>query len=224
MSIRQWPTEQRPREKLIQYGATSLSDAELLAIFLRTGCHGQNAIELAQNLLNHFKSISALLHADLEDVEQINGLGVAKYCQLQAVLELSSRYFEQQLKQAKSLNNSTEIKQLCISKLSKLEHERFDIVLLNNQHQLLRYHSLFHGSISQSAIYPREVVKLALKHNSAAVIFAHNHPSGSLIASEADQQITQRLIKSLELVDIRVLDHIIISRQQAISMAEQGFL
>ncbi|BCE00723.1 RadC family protein [Marinicellulosiphila megalodicopiae] len=224
MPINQWPLHQRPREKLIHHGSHSLSDAELLAIFLRTGTKGCNAVELAEQLINHFEDLHGLLSADLDTFCQAKGLGVAKFAQLQAVLEMASRFFESKCKQTESFTKSEDSKQFLISKLGLLPHEVFSCLYLNNQNQLIKYQEIFRGTINASAVYPREVVIEALKHQASTIIFAHNHPSGTLEPSQSDKNITRRLKEALSLVDIQVLDHIIIGKNKAFSFAEQGLI
>jgi len=224
MSIITWPEHQRPREKLINQGSASLTDAELLAIFLRTGTKGYSAVELADVLLNSFGGLPNLLKADIETFCRTKGLGKAKYAQLQAVLEMATRFFESQCKQTQSFTESQHTKQFLISKLALLPHEVFACMFLNNQNELIHYEALFRGTINTSAVYPREVVLESLKHKASSVIFAHNHPSGFLEPSVSDKQITLRLKEALSLVDISVLDHIIIGKTKAFSFAEHGLI
>ena len=224
MPISQWPKAQQPREKLITQGSQTLSDAELLAIFLRTGIKGVSAVQLAENLLIEFGDLTRLFKADLNQFCQAKGLGSAKYAQLQAVLELASRFFQSECTQEPSFTQSQNTKQFLISKLALLPHEVFVCMFLNNQNELIKYKELFRGTINSSAVYPREVVIESLKHQASQVIFAHNHPSGSLEPSQSDKIITQRLKEALALVDITVLDHIIIGKNKAFSFAEHGLI
>ncbi len=224
MAIRDWPVDERPREKLLQKGAEALSDAELLAIFLRTGVKGKSAVDLARDLLDDFGSLKALLSADRQRFCQANGLGMAKYAQLQAVLQMARRHFEETLMQGDVLTSPQETRQFLASQLRGYTYEVFCCLFLDNRHRVLRFEELFRGTIDGAAVYPREVVKQALAHNAAAVIFAHNHPSGLTEPSTADRQITEKLKQALALFDIRVLDHFIIGDGRPYSFAEQGLL
>jgi len=224
MRIKDKPTEERPREKLIAQGAMVLSDAELLAIFLRTGTRGYSAIELAENLLLEFGSLQALMQADRLSFTQAKGLGDAKYAQLQAVLEMARRHTFEVLDRGGALNSPEATRGYLVDKLKAYDHEVFACLFLDNQHHILKFEELFSGTIDSASVYPREVVKKALAHNAAAVIFAHNHPSGINEASHADKAITQRLKSALELIDIRVLDHFIIADGRPFSFAEHGLL
>ena len=224
MAITDWPENERPREKLLLRGANALSDAELLAIFLRTGCQGKSAVDLSRDLINHFGNLRALLEASQESFCQAHGLGKAKYAQLQAVLEISRRHLEEQLPNIPTLSSSRAVKDFLRSKLRHKHSEVFAALFLNNRHKLITYEELFYGTIDSAAVYPREVVKAALKHNAAAIILAHNHPSGIAEPSQQDIEITSLLKKALELMDIRTLDHIIIGSGEPISLAERGLL
>ncbi|HHA18597.1 MAG TPA: JAB domain-containing protein [Methylophaga sp.] len=224
MAIKDWPADARPREKLLQQGAQVLSDAELLAIFLRTGVTGLSAVELARQLLTHFGSLRALLEADQKQFCQQHGLGPAKYAQLQAILEMSLRHSESTLTRGDALTDAKTTRQYLQQRLRHYPHEVFACLFLDNKHRMIAFEELFRGTIDGASVYPREVVKQALAHNAAAVIFAHNHPSGIAEPSQADQHITQRLKSALELVDIRVLDHIVVGDGETISLAEQGLL
>jgi len=224
MRIKDKPIEERPREKLIAQGAMVLTDAELLAIFLRTGTRGYSAIELAENLLLEFGSLQALMQADHLSFTQAKGLGDAKYSQLQAVLEMARRHSFEVLDRGGALTSPEATRAYLVDKLKVYEHEVFACLFLDNQHHILKFEELFSGTIDSASVYPREVVKKALAHNAAAVIFAHNHPSGINEASHADKVITQRLKSALELIDIRVLDHFIIADGRPFSFAEHGLL
>lgn len=224
MVIKHWPVQERPREKLLSLGAEHLSDAELLAIFLRTGIPGKTAIDLAREMLSHFGTLRALLKAEHQDFCQLKGLGTAKYVQLQAVLEMSTRVLEESLKHSQSLTNPQDTKRFLKHKLREQPREVFACLFLDNQHKVIQFESLFWGTINAAAIYPREVVRRSLELGAAAVIFAHNHPSGITEPSHADKEITQRLIQALSYVDIRVLDHMIVGEDQVLSFAEQGIL
>lgn len=224
MSMQNWPDSEQPREKLIDQGAQHLSVAELLAILLRNGTQGQSAVALARQLLNHFGDLKQLMTATQQDCCSIRGLGPAKYVQLQAALELNRRYLWQSLQNQETLTNSTETKAYLLSQIGHLSQEVFGCLFLNQQHQVLSFKELFHGSINQTQVYPREVVKAALLNNAASIIITHNHPSGSTEPSNADIQITQQLNKALDLVDIRLLDHIIVTHNSTYSLAEHGLL
>ena len=222
--LKDWPSVERPREKLLNQGASSLSDAELLAIFLRTGVKGCDVVELSRQLLTSFGSISGIYKASLEEFCQRRGLGTAKYVQLQACLELSKRHLSEQLTQGFTLNSSQATKNYLISELRNETREVFAVLFLNNQHQTIKFERLFYGTIDAAAVYPRIVIERAILLQAAAVILSHNHPSGIAVSSRADKEITQRLEEALNLVDIRVLDHIIVAGHQCYSFAENGEL
>jgi DNA repair protein RadC len=224
MPITDWPTDERPREKLLLRGPAALSDAELLAIFLRTGIKGMTAVDLARGLLNEFGSLRALLEADFDRIQQSRGLGVAKYAQLQASLEMARRHMEEVLRKGDAITSPTITRTYLTSRLRGYAHEVFACLFLDNQHRVIEYEELFRGTIDGASVYPREVVKRALGLNTAAVIFAHNHPSGIAEPSEADKHITQRLKQALNLIDVRVLDHFIIGEGTAFSFAEHGLI
>jgi len=224
MPIIDWPEAERPREKLLQRGANALTDAELLAIFLRTGTKGLTAIDLAYNLLNDFSSLRNLFNADLNDFSSIKGIGPAKYVQLQAVLEMSKRYLCETLEKQDVISNPEDTRQYLKSQLRDRPYEVFAALFLDNRHQVIQFEELFRGTIDGASVYPREVVKKALDHNAAALIIAHNHPSGVAEPSSADERITIRLKEALGLVDIRLLDHLIIGDGEIVSLAERGVL
>ncbi|MCU7947285.1 MAG: DNA repair protein RadC [Candidatus Thiodiazotropha sp. (ex Cardiolucina cf. quadrata)] len=224
MPITDWPIDERPREKLLQRGAHSLSDAELLAIFLRTGVTGQTAVDLARSLLGEFGGLRQLLAANQQQFCQARGLGQAKFAQLQAVLEMSRRYLQEQLRKSDSLTNPQQTRNYLQAKLRHYPYEVFSCLFLDNRHRIICYEELFRGTIDGASVHPREVVKRALEHNAAALILAHNHPSGVAEPSRADQQITKRLKEALALVDIRVLDHIVIGEGEPVSLAERGMV
>lgn len=224
MSIRNWPAQERPREKLLARGARALSDAELLAIFLRTGCAGKSAVDLARELLSTFGGLRQILEADRRTFCTARGLGDAKFTQLQAVLEMGRRHLSAVMERGDGFSNPLMVKDYLRAELRHQPREVFSMLLLDNQHRLLGYHELFHGTIDGASVYPREVVKLALAHNAAAVILAHNHPSGIAEPSQADKRITTRLQEALGLVDIRVLDHMVVGESQVLSFAEHGLL
>lgn len=222
MAIKDWPADDRPREKLIKSGAASLSDAELLAIFLRTGVQGLSAVDLARQLLSEFGSLRALLEADQSTFCQSHGLGMAKYVQLQAVLEMSRRHLESTLSRRDAFTDSNTTQLYLKQRLRAYPFEVFACLYLDNRHRLLHFEELFRGTIDSASVYPREIVKQALYHNAAAVILAHNHPSGVAEPSQADIQITKRIQSALQLVDIRVLDHIIVGDGETTSLAQLG--
>lgn len=224
MAIKDWPADERPREKLLAMGAASLSDAELLAIFLRTGVSGYSAVDLARQLLNDFGSLRKLLDADLKAFSAGKGLGSAKYAQLQAVVEMARRHFAEKLERQDALSNPNDTKHFLLQQLRDQQNEVFGALLLDSQHRVMRYDHLFFGGLSSTSVHPREIVKHALKHNAAAIIFAHNHPSGVAEPSQADIQLTQRLVSALNTVDIRVLDHIIVGDGYCESLAERGLM
>ncbi|MDA0796432.1 MAG: DNA repair protein RadC [Proteobacteria bacterium] len=224
MAIPQWPRHQRPREKLLIQGAKALSNAELLAIFLRTGVQGMSAIDLAEALLDRFGGLGPLLKADQDSFCAAKGLGPAKYCQLQATLELTKRYLEEQLKQSPIFTKPKQVEDYLAVQMKDYQREVFSVLLLDTRHQLIGYHEIFHGTIDTTSVHPREVVRLALQKNAAAIIVAHNHPSGVADPSQSDIAITQRLKAALELVDIRLLDHFIIGQGEITSLADLGKL
>ncbi|ENM3763562.1 DNA repair protein RadC [Vibrio cholerae] len=224
MSLKELPTESMPREKLLQRGPQSLSDAELLAIFLRTGTHGMNVLALADLLLRDFGSLRALFCASKEQFCRHKGLGEAKFVQLQAVLEMTQRYLAETLKRSDALTSPQQTKLYLSSVLRDRQREAFYILFLDNQHRVIRDEILFEGTIDAASVYPREVVKRALHHNAAAVILAHNHPSGVAEPSQADRRITDRLRDALGLVEIRVLDHFVIGDGEVVSFAERGWI
>jgi len=224
MAIKDWLIEDRPREKLLQRGSAALTDAELLAIFLRTGVQGKSAVDLARDLLADFGSLKALLDADQQRFCQAHGLGDAKYAQLQAVLEMAKRHFKEVLQRGNALTSPDITRAYLSAQLRGYSYEVFACLFLDNQHRVIQLDELFRGTIDGASVYPREVVKKALHHNAAAVIFAHNHPSGIAEPSSADKHITEKLKQALALFDIRVLDHFIIGDGPPYSFAEHGLL
>jgi len=224
MSIRDWPAAERPREKLLEQGAASLSDAELLAIFLRTGVAGKSAVDLARHLLHQFGSLRRLLEADQLTFSRQLGLGPAKFAQLQAVVEMARRYLAEKLRRDSVLENPLVVRDYLKSMLRHEPHEVFGCLFLDTKHRVLAFEALFQGSIDSTSVYPRQVVKRALAHNAAAVILCHNHPSGIAEPSHADRVVTRRLKEALDLVDVRVLDHFIIGEGDPLSMAEYGWV
>lgn len=224
MAISQWPEEERPREKLLARGAGALTDAELLAIFLRTGVTGKSAVDLARELLSDFDGLKGLLAADEARFCAARGLGRAKFAQLQAVLEMSRRYLRAELGTRDLLTSPEATRAYLKARLYGYPHEVFACLFLDNRHRLIRYEELFRGTIDGASVHPREVVRRALELNAAAVIFAHNHPSGVAEPSQSDLRITQRLKDALALVDVRVLDHLIVGEGDGASLAERGLL
>ncbi len=224
VAISDWPEGERPREKLLCKGAQALSDAELLAIFLRTGIPGKSAVDLARELLQQFGGVRPLLSAGETEFCHGPGLGRAKYAQLQAVLELGQRHLAEHLQRQGALCSPADTRRLVSSRLRDRQREVFAALFLDNQHRLIAFEELFQGTIDSASVYPREVVKKALALNAAAIIFAHNHPSGVAEPSQADRQITERLVQALALVDIRVLDHLVVGDGEPVSFAERGWL
>jgi DNA repair protein RadC len=223
MAITDWPAEQRPREKLLQCGAEALSDAELLAIFLRTGIKGKTAVDLARELLEEYHGLRALLKADQQRFCQSKGMGPAKYVQLQAVIEMSKRFLSEKIDRGNAITNPETVQQYLLSRLRDYPYEVFACLFLDNRHHILKYEELFRGTIDGASVYPREVVRRAIHHNAAAIILAHNHPSGLTEPSQADIRITQKLKDALALIDVRILDHFIIG-DNVTSFAEQGLI
>ncbi|MBD8596894.1 RadC family protein [Pseudomonas sp. NPDC078416] len=224
MSIRDWPAAERPREKLLERGASSLSDAELLAIFLRTGVSGRSAVDLARHLLNQFGSLRALLEANLTAFSSELGLGPAKFAQLQAVMEMARRNMGEDLKRDSVLENPTQVRRYLKALLRHEPHEVFGCLFLDSKNRVQTFEVLFHGSINTAHVHARQVVKRALAHNSAGLILCHNHPSGVKDASEADIDLTRHLKQALALVDVVVLDHLIIGDGDPLSMVEYGLM
>jgi DNA repair protein RadC len=224
MSISDWPEGDRPREKLLHKGAAALSDAELLAIFLRTGVVGKSAVDLARELLNRFGSLTQLFATSESDFCAVHGMGQAKFVQLQAVLEMSRRALQEQLQTGDILNAPRAVRDYLQLLLRTRQQEVFVALFLDTQHRVLAVEELFQGTLSQTSVYPREVVKRALAHNAAAVIFAHNHPSGIAEPSHADELLTRVLKQALALVEVRVLDHFIVAGGATLSFAERGLL
>lgn len=224
MAIRDWPEGERPREKLLLKGPTALSDAELLAIFLRTGVTGQSAVDLARHLLTTFDGLRGLLSADRATFSAARGLGDAKFAQLQAVLELSRRYLGEEMIREHVFTSPEAVRRYLQTALSNRHQEVFMVLFLDSQHRLIAAEELFFGTIDGAAVYPREVVRRCLHHNASAVIFAHNHPSGVAEPSGDDERITRHLKQALGLVDVRVLDHLVVGSGCAVSMAERGLM
>lgn len=225
MGLKDLPADARPREKLIARGAAALGDSELLALLLRTGMAGTHVLQLAQQLLDRFGGIAGLLQASAEDLRQVKGLGgTAKRAQLLAVLELARRALAQQLAARPAFDAPQAVKDYVQLHLAHHPHEVFAVLFLDSQHRLLALEELFRGTLSQTSVYPREVVQRALHHHAAAVVLAHNHPSGEVQPSRADEALTQSLKAALALVDVRVLDHVVVGPGRSLSMAEAGLL
>lgn len=218
------PKSCMPREKLLSHGASSLSDAELLAIFLRTGTKDHNVLQLADLLISHFGSLRRLFLAPQDEFCQFKGLGPTKYVQIQAVLELGQRYLSETLSRGSALTSPQETRLYLVSLLRDRPREAFFVLFLDNQHRVIASEILFEGTIDCASVYPREVVKRALQHNAAAIILAHNHPSGVAEPSQSDQRITQKISEGLALVDIRVLDHFVVGDGEIVSFAERGWM
>lgn len=225
MPITDWPAHERPREKLLHHGAAALSPAELLAIFLRVGTRGKSAVDLARDLIGRFGSLSGLAAASVTEIAAVPGMGVAKAVQLHAAVELSRRALGEQLAERDVLSSPGQVRDWLRLKLGPLPYEVFMVLLLDSQNRLIDGVELFRGTLSQTSVYPREVVKLALAKNAAAVLLAHNHPSGVAEPSRADEAITRALKDALALVDVRVLDHFIVAGSQTpLSFAERGLM
>lgn len=222
MKILDWPSQERPLEKLLSKGSSNLSDAELLAIFIRSGLPGKSAVDIARSLLSQFGNIRLILDASQEELCQQKGIGLAKFGILQATLEIGRRYFAHTLYKESVLTSAQETRHYLVSQLRDEAREVFAVLLLDSQHRLISFEPLFYGTIDSAAVYPREIIKICLLHNASAVILAHNHPSGSTQPSRADEEITNHIKKSLGLLDIRLLDHFIIGEGHPFSFAENG--
>ncbi|SFC29119.1 RadC family protein [Massilia yuzhufengensis] len=223
MKISEWPLEQRPRERLLRAGAGALSDSELLAIFLRVGVAGKSAVSLARDMLDHFGSLHRLLHATSGEFGQLHGLGPAKYAQLQAAVELTRRAVAEEFER-EALCSPQAVRDYLRHQFALQAHESFVVLFLDVKNRLINYEEMFRGTLTHTSVYPREVVKAALRRNAAALILAHNHPSGVAEPSEADLRLTSALVQALALVDIRILDHFVVAGTQVHSFAEHGQL
>lgn len=222
MSISNWPVHQRPRERLIRDGAQALSDAELLAVFLRVGVRGKNAVELAGDMVRHFGSLQALLRASLKDFTDVPGLGPAKYAQLNAVIELARRAISDEMLSGESICSPQAAKEYLRLAMAGRPYESFHVLFLDVRNRLIAARELFRGTLTHTSVYPREVVREALTRNAASVMLAHNHPSGTPEPSEADVLLTRSLVQALALVDIRILDHFVVAGHRVHSFAENG--
>lgn len=222
--IKDWPGQERPREKLLERGPGSLSDAELLAIFLRTGVRGSTAVDLARDAMITFGDLPGVMHASLREFSQLPGLGETKYAQLHAALEIGRRYLAAEVQRGHVLENPGATRDYLKFKLKHLPYEVFACLFLDNQHQVIRFEEMFRGTVDGASVYPREVVKRALDLDAKALIFVHNHPSGVAEPSQADLSLTERLQQALKLVEVRVLDHFIVGDAEPVSFAERGLL
>ena len=224
MAITDWPAAERPREKLLEHGAEILSDAELLAIFLRVGVTGKSAVDLARDLLNQFGSLNGIFAATASEISLVHGMGSSKYAQLQAIFEMSRRALTEQMQTRDVLASPQQVRDYLRLKLGALSREVFMVLFLDAQNRVLATEEMFSGTLTQASVYPREVVKRALHHNAASVILAHNHPSGIAEQSRADEMLTTSLKQALALIDIKVLDHLIIAGNSILSFAERGLI
>jgi DNA repair protein RadC len=224
MLLKELPASTRPREKMLALGPAALADAELLALLLRTGLRGLSVVQLAQQLLDHFGGIAPLLRAGPEELKRIKGLGPAKRAELAAVLELARRSLTQELEQGPLFDSPDKVKDYLRMQLSGLHHEVFAVLFLDAQHRLIRLEEMFRGTLTQTSVYPREVVRRALHWHAGSVILAHNHPSGTAEPSRADEFLTQALKAALALVDVRVLDHLVVGHTEVVSLAERGLM
>ena len=224
MPITSWPNEDQPREKLLRQGASSLTTAELIAIFINTGTRGKTALDLARTLLNEHGDIKKLVHANPQNLMQLSGFGRAKYATLLAAIELGRRYQEEPVHPGQHLNNSQMTRRFLTARLGQYEKEVFACLFMDTHFRLIAFEELFHGTINQAAIYPREIVRRCLHHNAAKVILAHNHPSGHTKPSDADRDITRLITEALALIDTQVVDHVIIGQQTHFSFAEMGLV
>jgi DNA repair protein RadC len=224
MSLKDLPADARPREKLLARGPAALADAELLALLLRTGFKGQGVLQLAQALLDNFGGLGGLLQAQPGDLKKVKGLGPAKRAEIAAVMEIARRAVAQELHDAPVFDSPAKVKQYVLLKLGNLAHEEFAVLFLDSQHRLLEMKTMFRGTLNQTSVYPREVVKEALALNAGAVVLAHNHPSGTAEPSRADEFLTNTLKSALHLIDVRVLDHLVVGGGNVLSFAERGLL
>jgi DNA repair protein RadC len=224
MGINEWSEQERPRERLVREGPQALSNSELLALLLRVGVRGKSAVELGRDVLQHFGSLHGLFGASLNDFSEVNGLGMAKYAQLQAVMELAQRAIAEQMQAGHAMTSPETVKRYLRMRFGNQRHESFIVLFIDVKNHLIADKELFRGTLTHTAVYPREVVREALACNAASVMLAHNHPSGTPHPSQADLNITQRLREALALVDIRVLDHFVVAGPLVHSFAENGQL
>ena len=224
MLLKDLPADARPREKLLAHGPAALADVELIALLLRTGLPGLSVLQLAQGMLDAFGGLAGLLNAPADDLRRIKGLGPAKRAEMAAVLELARRSLAREFEQAPLFDTPDKVKRYLQLQIGAREHEVFAVVFLNTQSRLIRLEEMFRGSLTQTSVYPREIVRRALELHAASVILAHNHPSGAAEPSRADEFLTQTVVAALRLVDIRVLDHLVVGRGDVMSFAERGLL
>lgn len=224
MAITDWPADERPREKLLNRGAESLSDAELLAIFLRVGVKGKSAVDLARDLLARFGNLGGIFSASQAELADVHGMGLSKYTQLQAIFEMVKRALGESLRARDVLSSPEQVRRYLRLQMQHLGHEVFMVLFLDAQNRLIASEEMFRGSLTQTSVYPREVVKRALYRNAASVVLAHNHPSGIAEPSRADEHLTSALKDALALVDVRVLDHFVVAGSETLSFAEKGLL
>ncbi|MBM7070966.1 DNA repair protein RadC [Shewanella sp. 202IG2-18] len=224
MAISEWPDGEGPREKLLQYGAEHLSDAEILAVLLRNGSKQLNAVDLARELINTFGSLRALLSASSKQICRLPGIGPVKYAQLQAAAELSRRLAKENLHRGPVLENPDITRDYLTQQLADRNYEVFAVLMLDSQHRVIQFIELFRGTINSASVYPRELVELVLNKNAAAVILCHNHPSGVAEPSQADKSITSRIQKALETIEVNVLDHLVVGDRDIVSFAERGWI
>lgn len=224
MAITDWPKQERPREKLLHKGPAALSDAEILAIFLRTGHAGSSAVELARDLLQQYEGLRPLIDAEQQDFCRRKGLGIVKYVQIQAAIELGRRYLQAGMQVSDTFTSPQQTREFLTMKLRAYPYEVFACLYLDNRHRLIQFEELFRGTIDSAQVHAREVVRTAIKHNAAAVIFSHNHPSGVAEPSQADIRLTENLKRALAMIDVRVLDHLVIGSGEAVSLAERGLI
>ncbi|HEY5701473.1 MAG TPA: DNA repair protein RadC [Gammaproteobacteria bacterium] len=224
MSIKEWPSAERPREKLLSRGATALSDAELLAIFIRSGTRGRTALDVSRDALGRFGGLRQLCEGDPAAVARIPGLGIATFAQINAALELGCRYLESRLAKSDVLTSPGDTRRFLEARLKGRPQEVFACLYLDNRHRVICFEELFHGTIDGASVHPREVVRRALRHNAAAIIVTHNHPSGVAEPSRADRALTRRLQEAAALIDVRLLDHIVVGDGETVSFAERGWL
>ncbi|MEB0134976.1 DNA repair protein RadC [Actimicrobium sp. CCC2.4] len=224
MSISDWPEHQRPRERLILHGAAALSDAELLAVFLRIGVAGKSAVDLAREMVSHFGSLNGLFAATVGQFSALRGLGPAKFAQLQAVMELARRAMAEQLKTGAAMSSPQVVRQYLQLALAHKKYESFTVLFVDVANRLIASEEMFRGTLTHASVYPREIVKAALLHNAAAILLAHNHPSGIAEPSQSDRALTQTLKNALAMIDVKVTDHLIVAGNQVYSFAEHGML
>jgi DNA repair protein RadC len=224
VSIKDWPSQERPRERLLKQGAKSLSDAELLAIFLRTGTRNISAVDLARQLLQQFGSLSQLLKASQADFCAAMGLGEAKFTPLQAVMEMSRRVHADGLQQGQTITRAADAANFLMAELGDRPAEVFGALFLDTKHHILTFEELFHGTIDHTSVHPRELIRRVMHHNAARIILAHKHPSGDTTPSQTDIELTKSLKNALDMLDVKLLDHLVIGKNAFCSLAERGFI